>query len=132
METNSIETWLYSVLAGDATLHGYVADRIYMHLAPAGTSWPCILVTLQEYPDDLMVVNAKRVWSEAMYIVRAVGPYEGFGTLNTIADRIDALLHRQSGTNVHACIREEIFLMVEVVDDVQYRHLGGIYKIYGN
>ncbi len=133
METNNAESWIYGILTGDATITGYVSTRVYTGVIPDGAAMPLILITLDGTPDDLMVVNAKRVWSNARYLVRAINQVETFtGDLGIIADRIDVLLHRQSGANVHACVREQAFAMPEVVDNVQYRHLGGIYRIYAS
>lgn len=132
METYTIESWLYGILSVDATLISYVGTRIYTGVIPDGVSFPLILITLDGTPDDLMVINAKRVWTDCRYIVRAIAQTETFGTLNTIANRIDTLLHRTSGTNINACVREQAFEMTEVVDNVQYRHLGGIYRIFGS
>jgi len=46
---------------------------------------------------------------------------------------VDAVLHGASGTatdgTVIACVRERAFEMVEMTDGVQYRHLGGIYRV---
>jgi hypothetical protein len=133
METSNAETWIYGLLSADATLIGYVGARIYVGVIPDGATFPLILIGLDGTPDDLMVLNATRKWTNARYIVRAINQAESYqGNLETMADRIDTLLHRQSGTNVHACVREQAFQLSEVVDNVQYRHLGGIYRIFAS
>ncbi|MGL4651570.1 MAG: hypothetical protein ACRC1H_19340, partial [Caldilineaceae bacterium] len=56
------------------------------------------------------------------------------------ADRIDALLQGSAGSvaaasplpagNVWACVRETPFRLVEETATAQYRHLGGVYRLY--
>jgi multidrug efflux pump subunit AcrA (membrane-fusion protein) len=50
-----------------------------------------------------------------------------------IAKRIDAVLHAASGSNVDgviiACTRLRPFQLTELTDGVQYRHLGGFYRL---
>ena len=132
METTTAETWLYGVLSGDATLAGLVSTRIYGYLAPNSATYPLVVYQYQA-GSDLMGVGTARIWSDSVYVIKAIAKAETFGTLKTIADRIDTLLHAESGSatggSVVGCVRERAYSLVEVVDTVQLRHLGGIYRI---
>lgn len=122
--------WIHDVLAADATIISAVGARIYDSLAPKGSAFPYILIQVTDTGADLMVVDANRVWTESLWLVRVIGQIGSFSTLETIDDRIDTLLHRQSGGNVLACVREQPFVFTETLDGIQYRHLGGIYRLY--
>jgi hypothetical protein len=124
-ELVDVETWLMDKL--DSNQVG-VADRVYSAVAPMDAAYPHVVFQLQA-PRDLMVVGARRVWVDGLWLVRAIGRDGTYVDLEAIADAIDTQLHAASGTEVQACVREQPFAMTEVVDGQQYRHLGGIYRI---
>jgi hypothetical protein len=143
METSAAETWIYGTLAGDATLAGLVGARIYNTRRPSDGALglgalPCVVFQLQA-SNDLMVVGATRVWSRLTYVVRGIGeplPPSYEGTLRSVADRIDALLHGKSGSSgagvVWSCVRVRPFQMAEVPPALggrEFRHLGGVYEV---
>lgn len=133
-ESTTIDRWLYTVLAADVSLAAVVGTRIYSDLAPAGTTLPMVVYQMQA-TNDLMVVGSARVWANALFLVRGVAQRVSYdGDLITMADRIDAVLHGASGSNVEGnvweCVREREFRLTEVgADGRQYRHLGGLYRI---
>lgn len=128
-EIITADEWLYATLSGDATLIAAVGTRIYGHVAPNSATFPLIIFAPVDNPTDLMVVNAKRVWSDGTWQVKVVSETQSLAGLEAIADRIDTLLHRQSGSGVVACVRQGPLSYIEIVDGVQYRHLGGLYRI---
>lgn len=128
-EILTADNWIYDTLVADATIVAGVSTRVYGHVAPIDSVFPYIVFKPAETSIDLMVVNAKRVWSDGLWLVIVVGKTQTFSTLQTVADRIDTLLHRASGAGVQTSVRERPFSMVEIVDGVQYRHLGGVYRI---
>jgi hypothetical protein len=127
------DQWLTSKLTGDATIGGIVADRVYGDVAPEKTTFPYILFT-QQSTADVMGNGAQRIMVTGVYVVRGVAPSESYTTLRTLADRIDTVLHKASGQvatgTVIACVRERPFSMTETEKGVQYRHFGGVYRIY--
>ena len=131
------DSWLYAVLSGDATLAGLVAARIYAHNNPNRTPvFPYVLFQLQGNGADVRGVGPTRIMAPMVYLVRGIGEGNSFGgNLTTIADRIDTLLQAASGTAaggvVLSCVREQPFALPEVAGDGrQYRHLGGIYRLF--
>ena len=136
-ELNAADRWIYGALAADTALVAVVGARIYVDLAPQTTpptATPYVVWQMQS-ATDLMVIGGIRVWSNAVYLVRGVDKSLTWGgNSKTMADRIDAALHRASGTNVdgqvYACVREQAWRMMEVSDGVVYRHSGGIYRLY--
>lgn len=130
--------WLRATLAADAALvalvGGALSPRICDGPAPEGTAYPCVVFLPYTPGRDLSVIGGIRVWSELPYVVKAVHQAESYADpLQTLAERIDALLHRASGEvdggRVIACVRVSPLEYPEVKNSVQYRHLGGIYKL---
>ena len=70
-------------------------------------------------------------------VVRAVGQTASPLDLAPIADRIDVLLHRQDAPVVIGgvtlgyigCYRVQPFALAETSNNIEYRHLGGIYRL---
>lgn len=132
IETARVEEWLYTLLSGDATLSAIVGSRVYGYVAPAGTTSPWVVFNYQS-GHDVRGMGPARIMVSAQYQVKAVGQYDGFGMLKSVADRIDALMQGASGSvvdgQVLACVRQSPVAYVEVSDGMQYRHLGGLYWI---
>ena len=132
-ETNIIETWLYSVLSGDATLHALVADRIFNTIALQNSPYPCVVFQYQG-GHDVMNVSTFRIMTDALYVVKGIAQSAVFADVKPIADQVDTLLHGQAGTvaglgTVLMSNREQPFQLLEQDGDTHYRHLGGIYRI---
>lgn len=134
LEPDVAEEFIYGLLNGDATLTGLLAGGIKPGgSAPQGTPYP--FVTYQMMSSiDLMVVDAIRIWTNLVYLVKVVGESADYQTLRAVVARIDALLHRASGTatdgTIWACVREQSIRMPEVVSGKQFRHDGGLYRLY--
>lgn len=131
------EQWLYGVLVGDAALTaqvgGAVDPRIYADVAPLNTASPWVVYQMQTPQGDVLGVGATRILTRAQYLVRGVAASTDLTRLDVIAERIDALLHHKqssiTGLEVTASYRVRPFRLSEVVDGVQYLHLGGLYQL---
>lgn len=130
--------WLRATLAADATLVALIggagAPRIYDGPAPQDAVYPYVVFQPYTRGRDVSAIGEIRIWSELPYIVKAVHRAESYADpLKTIAERIDALLHRASGAvdggQVIACVRTSPLEYPEVKISVQHRHLGGIYRL---
>lgn len=97
-ESPGVLGWLTSTLGGDATLAGYAPGGVWRGMAPDGTATPYVIVARQG-GRDLVLPGAIRVWDDATYLVKVVGPATQDATLASAASRIDALLQGASGTN---------------------------------
>ena len=125
--------WLYGVLNGDATLKTYTPN-IYALPAPQGAALPYTVFN-ELSAVDLQTLGPQRIWTNALFIVRAVMETESYGgNLELAANRIDTLLQAQHGSvtggNVWACVREQPFWLIDYHGGQQIRHLGGIYRIF--
>ena len=132
-ETLVAEQWLYTVLAADTALAAVVGTRIYAYIAPEGAAFPYVVYQNQA-GRDIRGVGPLRIMANLLYVVKVVGQTNSFGALETAANRIDTVLQAASGTptrgTVIACVREQPFALVESLDTGQYRHLGGIYRLW--
>lgn len=127
------EKWLYATLGGDPTLAGLVDDRISGTLSPELLETPYVTFLLQS-PRDIIGVGGVRISTDNLYIVKAVAQTSTWDDLLPIANRIDYLIHRPhsvmtEGSGSLTCIRERVHEQAEVEKGLQYRHLGGIYRI---
>jgi hypothetical protein len=124
--------WIYSVLSGDTTITNVVGTRIYDSVSP-NVIYPYIIYNWQG-GTDVTEISAIRIMMNGLFQVKVVDKNTSFNTISPVATRIDQLLHRASTTTVNGIIlcskREFPLSLVEINNDIQYRHLGGIYRIY--
>lgn len=127
------EQWLVGALRDDAAVTALVGSRVYSELAPQGAAMPYVIVQNQASV-DVLGVGSRRIMSELLFVVQAVGRGASYAVLAPIADAIDAALHLAGGVTaegrVLGCRREEPFRRPEVTNGVQYRRLGGIYRLW--
>lgn len=130
-ETCLIDAWLYSTLAGDATLMALITG-VFADVAPEGQAYPFLVFSLQD-AGDVQTVNNVRLLVDATYQVRITTDAESFGAIKTAVERVDTLLHRASGTVtggvIYDCVRAEPLRYTELQQGRLYRHLGGLYRI---
>jgi hypothetical protein len=130
-----IEPWLYSTLSGDSTLSGLVGGRITSTLNPLseGVQVPFVYFGFASQRD---IPNASgfSLDTESYYNVKGVALGNTYtGTLLSIAKRIHVLINGKTPTfspsGSLTCVREQILQYPEVPAGVEYRHLGGLYRI---
>ena len=128
-----IEPWIYETLSGDSQLAGMVEDRISGTLSPVLLGTPYVTFLLQS-PLDIIGIGGTLISTDNLYIVKAVTQTSTWDDLLPIAQRIDLLLHRPGQIMTEefgslTCIRERRFQQAEEAGDLQYRHLGSIFRI---
>jgi hypothetical protein len=131
-ELSAADKWLYTVLSGDAQLVGLINGRVFDTLAPESAAFPYVVFQYQG-GHDVRGNGPTRVMTNSLYLVKAVGRGGSYASLWPIANRLDELLHAQHGANADGqawAVREQPFKLLEVDNGVQYRHLGGLYRIY--
>lgn len=131
-EVIRVNEWLYTVLAADSDVTDLVGTRIYDGLAPRGATYPVIIFNFLT-GSDVMAVGSIRVMNSGLYQVKAVAQATSYADVSPVADAIDSALHRASGSvgdgAILACRREQPIVYIEQVNDLQYRHMGGLYRI---
>lgn len=131
-ETLVADTWLANTLTNDAQLMGEV-NGVYSSEAPQGAPMPYVIFEWMG-GTDVTFVNGIRVWHSGVWVVKAVDETTTFADLQTAAERLEALLHRQSGNNsggtVFTATREAPFRSAYSDDSGKsYRELGGRFRI---
>lgn len=135
--------FIYQRLAADALLTaelgGAINPRISQGKLRRGVSYPGVVYQRQAGTDIRGATEATRIGSNLLYVVRGVAQAESLlGALQTIDERIDAVLHRSSGSvvlgsatigTVIACVRVQPFELTEDDEGIEWRHLGGIYRL---
>jgi hypothetical protein len=107
-EAAETDAWLEGYLGADTTLSDLANGVFSTFIGTTSTKLPVVRFFLVEQ-DDLMVVNANRVWSELVYQVEAVT--EGPDTTDALAisQRIDQLLHTLRGQSSGTVLVEEVY-----------------------
>lgn len=128
------QTFIYGRLHGDATLMGMIPGGIHEDYAPDGTASPWVVVKEMDPGRDNQPLGAPRIGSKPLYIVEAVGKLRSYLPLDPIAARIDQLLQGASGPAgdgyIFDCRRVGSWQQAELIDTVDYRHLGGQYRLF--
>lgn len=133
-EVYPAERFIFERLQAQAGLEALVGERMYGYTAPqqAGV-YPAIVWQLQAPSTDVKAIGNIRIMVQPVYVVRVIGQGASWVALSPIADLIDAALEGASGTVPGAEIlgisRVGPFALVETVNAVQYRHLGGQYRV---
>lgn len=137
-ETTRVFQWLRTILRSDATLNAAVGGRIYEGHVPSRKALPAVVFSIDSWGEDLRPAGPDRLWSKPRVLVKAIGETNSATALQTIADRIDAVLDEARGgtadCTVDYCIRNRPFYMKETeeeagVPDKVWVHLGGLYDL---
>ena len=131
-ETWAAEKWLYQTLTTWPGLIPYTASRWFSHVAPQGTARPYGIFQ-QQAQSDLRALGAVRIWTNLVYVVYVVHEGGSWDPLDEPAAELDKALHGKSGVVDDARIlsseREAPFALTEIVAGVQFRRLGGRYRL---
>ena len=130
------ESWLFATLRANAGLTALLAAGtagIYSEIIPQAASLPAV-VFFVNYASDLNTAGPARIQTTLEYVVKAVTKAEGYGVANAIDAQLDARLQAGSGAPsggfVWGCMRIQPLRFMELDNGVQYRHAGGIYRLY--
>ena len=130
-ETWTIDSWLYSKLANDATLMALITG-VFADVAPQDQAMPFLVYSLQEV-GDVMSINGTRIMTAGTYDVRVTTDSESYSSIKMAVERVDTLLHKTSGTVtgglILSCVREAPVRYTELHQGRLYRHLGGLYSL---
>jgi len=128
------DKWLYAKLTGDGTLITLVGSRVYVEIAKEGAAFP-LIVMQQMSCLPVMNVGAAVIWFDELWLVKGIDKSKSYSALGTIMDRVRAVLHAASGTvsgsgTVVGCVEEAVIRYSELLDGVQYRHLGMEFRVW--
>ncbi len=129
------EQYLYVRLSGDAEMRALAPGGFRSEMLPDLPAGVAMLWTYQGSLPDVSAAQGVRVLTRPLYLVRAVLRTRDPNDLESAAARADALLHRgpimtlPSGVIVRSCVRESPYSWMERIADVQWRYLGGYYRL---
>jgi Protein of unknown function (DUF3168) len=133
-EVSIIDSWVAARLAATPSVVTLVGSRIFNTYAPPDIDFPFIIFQ-QQTLRDVRGVGSERIMVDTLYVVKGIGQGSDFSQLGTLAAAIDTALNvpaggAATGGLVLASVRDEPFALTEVEDGKQFRHMGGVYRIY--
>lgn len=130
VESLRADTFIVERLKADAALTAKVAGRIYADVAPQSAFYPFIVFSEVSNFESL-AAGGDKVMARPLYQVKVLDRSTSWqGDIRTVADRVDAVLHKSAGAAgtdgyMVGILREATFRTVEVNPDngEQYRTL---------
>lgn len=129
-----VDEWLYHVLSTDGPLTEMVGiGSISGTLSSTELTAPYVTFLCQSSV-DVRGVGGVRISTDNLYEVKAVAQSGSWDDVRPIASRIGELIDLPNTTVTRpggqlVCVRERIISYPEVDEGLQYRHLGGVYRI---
>lgn len=134
-ESIRIAQWIFETVNGSSAVTSVVgAGNIHELPAPQGTSYPFVGFS-QLSSVDVVEQAHFRIMVNELWNIRVIDESRSYtDEMITVADALDSLFHRADGTadgaTIFSSTREEPFRLPEDKDGKEYRHLGGVYRIY--
>jgi hypothetical protein len=125
--------WLSATLKADTTLMGYAPGGVWRAMAPPGTPTPFIIIGFVN-GDDLTTANGVRIFTHALYQVRASGPAADTEPVALAGGRLDETIgdkRNQAITDglILSSDRDSPLQYDELVSGKQWTNYGGIYHL---
>jgi hypothetical protein len=132
-ETAQSFQWSVSRAKADTALVAVAIGGIYQGNAPIGTSGLWVSIG-QQSNTDVNTMNALRVFSSILLLIKAVSLSSDYDNIVIAANRIDALFQNQKNIALSpgymlSSYREQSISFDEIVSGVQKSHLGGLYRV---
>lgn len=134
-ETARARAFIATLLKGDDDLKALapgIEDRIFDRPAPAKTPFPLVRMEVRSPGEDYLLLGGARGWANPLILVYVVTDKPSSGSIEPLADRIDALLHRASGAVadgvIWECTRERPFDLPDASTSPAASRLGGEYR----
>lgn len=137
-EEAMVDQWVKAQLVLQATaldaLSTGLSTRIYLDVAPKDAVLPVIVYQCQDQPRDVRGVGTFTVMVDTLYLVKVISKGVDNATNADVAKVIHTAMTSSNGSSVGdgavlTSVRERAFKLAEFESGVQYRHLGGIYRI---
>jgi hypothetical protein len=125
--------FLHNTLTGDVTLMGLALGGIHRGSAKVGTPTPLVVVAYQA-GRDISTMNGYRMITKCTFQVKAVGPARDTPDIISVANRLDDLLKRTSGTvtggKIDACyVIEPLQYDENLPTGEKISHFGALYRL---
>lgn len=107
--------------------------RLFHGVAPVGTTYPFVVFQMLSPGNDIHTQDGSDVWSDPLYLVKAVAQGSGTDGIEPVVDAIDAALHNTRGSVADArviqCWRERRHELPELTEGKQYINAGAEYRL---
>lgn len=125
------QSWIYGLITGDSSLETSLGDRVYSDVAPEGTAYPFVTLTLV----DVMPAEnayADNIFDVERWDVKVVDKSNSFKTARTIAETIRGLIHKKTGTGIHGARFIQKRQYSQIDNGAVYRYIVQEFEIYTN
>lgn len=106
------DRWLYTQLTTDVQLSTALGGRVFVDMAPLGTQYPLAIMTFVA-AQQVGTWSQDRVMDNELWQIAVWTNQNNYSGIESIADRIRAVLHKTSGTGVIGCIFERQLRMMD-------------------
>lgn len=128
-----VDPWLFAKLSASAALAAIVGNRITNGAALGNLATPFVTWDMNS-SRDITTAQGDILWNESLFEVKVIGHGGSFSVPGRAMSIIHGLIHgvkneatAKGGTIT--CHRDRVIRYPELDDNVQYRHVGGIYRI---
>lgn len=133
LELIAMDDWIVSTLSSASDVTDIVGTRIFSEQMPKDVKFPYVIFNTMA-TNDALTQDQVTVLVMADYQIKGVDRASSYNTLAPLSAAIYAALHRQGGTvtdgYIHRCSRQRTIKYPEVRENVHYRHLGGMYRLW--
>lgn len=120
------DRWLYTQLTTDAQLTSALGGRVFVDTAPLGTQYPLAIMTFVA-AQQVGNWSADRIMDNELWQIAVWTNQNNYTSIESIADRIRAVLHKASGTGVVGCVFER---QTRMSDPEGYKALVLEFRLY--
>lgn len=120
------DRWLYNCILSDPSLSIMLNGRVFLDVAPLGTSYPLVVLSLVS-SEQISNLSAERIADDQVWQVAIWTDGNSYHPIEQIADRIRHILHRAHGDGVIAAV---FLRQSRVADPEGYRAIILEFRIY--
>lgn len=138
LEVLTAQRWLTTLLAGDLTLTTLLADGaggVHAERIPTDAALPAVVTVFNaDSAIGGLVTGTDVIASSMLFVVKGVAEATSYVPLEGIAGQLEALVSssvnvtNSSGT-VYGAVRQATIAYAELAAGIEYRHLGGLYRL---
>lgn len=132
-ELSRINQWMIQQLRSDPVIRTQTAGRVYADMAPQGTTGKMVVFSFLGGADKLLTSRSRL--TGVLYLVRAIADGSSYDLVESVADRIEAVLVvPDEGTVVRevrlmSCFREQPHQRKDAENGVPVVYMGGFYRV---
>lgn len=120
------DKWLYTQLTTDTQLATDLGGRVFVDTAPLGTQYPLAIMAFVA-AQQVGNWSADRIMDNELWQIAVWTNQNNYTSIESIADRIRAVLHKASGTGVVGCVFER---QTRMSDPEGYKALVLEFRLY--